>query len=275
MTDSRDLADARYEYLLGDASLEAERLDRQAQLWDPYTHRLFERIGVNHDWSVLEVGPGRGSVHMELRRRVRRPIDAVERSPVFAAAVRRRTLADGLGEGQIWQCDLMSAPLKSNAYDMIYARWVVCFLPDPATHVRKLAGALKPGGLLAIQDYAHRESFALFPRPAEWLDFLAADRAMFAAYGGDISVGGRLPLLYQRAGLDVVDVTPTHMSGPPGSPVWEWLFSYFGSVRERIGHTRPMDPGKATRLWDAWCAAATDRHAFVVAPTMVDVIGRK
>jgi hypothetical protein len=65
---------------------------------------------------------------------------------------------------------------------------VFCFLPDPELHIRKLAEALKPGGLLAIQDYAHRESFALFPRPAEWLDFLVADRAMFAAYGGDISM---------------------------------------------------------------------------------------
>jgi SAM-dependent methyltransferase len=272
---SQDASDARYEYVLGDSSLEAERLDRQAQLWDPYAHRLFERIGVSAGWSVLEVGPGQGSVHMELRRRAQRPIDAVERSPVFAAAVRQRTRADGLGEGGIWQTDLISAPLKPNAYDLIYARWVFCFLPDPELHIRKLAVALKPGGLLAIQDYAHRESFALFPRPVEWLDFLASDRAMFAAHGGDISVGGQLPALYRRAGLEVVDVTPTHMSGPPGSQVWEWLFRYFGSVRERIGHTPPMDLAKAGRLWNLWCAAAADRRAFVIAPTMVDVVGRK
>ena len=162
-----------------------------------------------------------------------------------------------------------------NTYDLIYARWVFCFLPDPELHIRELAEALKPGGLLAIQDYAHRESFALFPRPAEWVDFLVADRAMFGAYGGDISIGGQLPMLYRRAGLELVDVALTLMSGASGSPVWEWLFSYFGSVRERIGSTPPMDAAKAVGLWHAWCAAAADRHAFVVAPTVVDVVGRK
>ena len=272
---SRDRADASYDYVLGDSSREAERLERQAQLWDPCAHRLFERISVRAGWRALEVGPGQGSVHMDLRRRVQQPIDAVERSPIFAAAVRYRTRRDGLGEGQIWQTDLISAPLPPSAYDLIYARWVLCFLPDPEAHIRRLVGALKPGGLLAIQDYAHRESFALFPRPAEWLDFLAADRAMFAAYGGDISVGGQLPTLYARVGLEVIDVTPTHLSGPAGSPVWDWLFRYFESVRERIGSTPPMDRRKATRLWDTWCESAVDRRAFVVAPTMVDVVGRK
>ena len=68
MKDSRNAAGARYEYVLGDSSLEAERLDRQAQLWDPYAHRLFERIGVSPGWSVLEVGPGRGSVSSSHRQ---------------------------------------------------------------------------------------------------------------------------------------------------------------------------------------------------------------
>ena len=275
MKDSQITRDAHYEYVLGDSSLEGERLERQAQLWDPRAHALFERIGVRAGWSVLEVGPGQGSTHMELRRQVQRPIDAVERSPTFAAALRQRILADGLGEGQVWQADLSAAPLMPNIYDLIYARWVFCFLPDPELHIRKLAEALKPGGLLAIQDYAHRESFALFPRPAEWLDFLVADRAMFAANGGDISIGGQLPMLYRRAGLELVDVAHTLMSGASGSPVWEWLFRYFGSVRERIGSTPPMDAAKAAGLWHAWCAAAADRHAFVVAPTVVDVVGRK
>lgn len=268
-------AGTRFEYVLGDSAREAARLDRQAELWDPRAHALFERLGVSPGWNVLEIGPGQGSVHMELRRRAGRPVDAVERSPVFADAVRQRAQGDGLGEGRIWQCSLMSAPLTPGAYDLIYARWVFCFLPDPELHVGKLIEALRPGGLLAIQDYAHRESFALCPRPVEWLDFLAADRAMFAAYGGDISIGGRLPTLFERAGLEVVDVTPTHMSGSPGSPVWEWLFRYFDSVRERLGHLPPMDPGRAARLWDFWRAAAADPRAFVVAPLMVDVVGRK
>jgi SAM-dependent methyltransferase len=275
MTIARPNGPGRYEYVLGDSKPEAIRLEQQAKLWDPLAMALFERIGVTAGSKVLEVGPGRGSVHVELRRRVQGPIDAVERSAAFAEAVRDRTRADGFGEGRIWQTDLISAALRPNRYDLIYARWVFCFLPDPGLHIKKLVRALKAGGLLAIQDYAHRDSFALFPRPTEWLDFLAADRALFASHGGDVSVGGRLPTLYKEAGLDVVDVTPIHMSGPPGSPVWEWLFRYFDSVRERIARIAPLDGKKTTSLYEHWRAAATDRQAFIIAPTMVDVVGRK
>ncbi|HEX2341247.1 MAG TPA: hypothetical protein VHI98_12280 [Vicinamibacterales bacterium] len=114
MKDSQITRSAPSEYVLGDSSLEGERLERQAQLWDPRAHALFERIGVRTGWSVLEVGPGQGSTHMELRRQVQRPIDAVERSPTFAAALRQRIQADGLGEGRVWQADLSAAPLMPN-----------------------------------------------------------------------------------------------------------------------------------------------------------------
>src|SRR5438270_4919619 len=136
-----------YRYLLGDSGGEAARLRAQARLWDPVSHALFDRLGVKKGWRVLEVGPGQGSLHLELRRRVRGPIDAVERSPVFAQHLSRVTARDGLGSGRIWICDLDDADLPRGRYDLIFARWVFLFLPDPARHVRLLADALAPGGV--------------------------------------------------------------------------------------------------------------------------------
>jgi SAM-dependent methyltransferase len=150
------------------------------------------------------------------RRRVRGPVDAVERSPAFASQLARQVERDGFGAGRIWQTDLLHAALPRAAYDLIFARWVFLFLPEPVAHLRKLARALKPRGLLALQDY-HRETFALVPRPPEWSDFLAADRAFFASEGGDASIGGRLPTLYRSVGLQVADadvtIIRTHPSG--------------------------------------------------------------
>src|SRR5262249_22296494 len=167
---------SRYSYLLGDRRREAVRLRAQARLWDPVSIALFDRLGVSPGWQVLEVGPGPGSLHMELRRRVRGPVDAVERSPVFASALARRTRRDRFGPGMIWQTDLIDAPLPHAHYDLIFARLVLLFLPHPEAHVAKLAQALRPGGRIALKDY-HRETFALVPRPAEWTNFMAADRA--------------------------------------------------------------------------------------------------
>src|SRR5688572_27318770 len=118
-----------YKYLLGDTRREASRLRFQARLWDPVSLDLFDRIGVRRGWKVLEVGPGEGSLHLELRRRVGGPVDVVERSPVFTARLERACRRDGLGTGRVWQTDLIKAPLPRETYDLIFVRWVFLFLP--------------------------------------------------------------------------------------------------------------------------------------------------
>jgi SAM-dependent methyltransferase len=267
-------AGRRYRYLLGDARREALRLRAQAQLWDPTANALFDGLGVRRGFKVLEVGPGQGSLHLELRRRVGGPIDAVERSEAFAARLEALCRRDGLGDGRLWRTDLLEAALPRRHYDLVFARWVFLFVPDPLAHVRKLVRALKPGGLLAIEDY-HRETWALVPPPAEWADYLAADRNFFASEGGDASVGGRLPELFRRAGLELVETTATVKVGRPGSRVWSWLWSYYWSVADRYANVPPFTREKAARLRRSWRAASGHATSLVIAPALLDVVGRK
>jgi SAM-dependent methyltransferase len=264
----------QFTYLLGYDSSEATRLRRQARLWDPVSHALFDRVGVGPGWKVLEIGPGQGSLHLELRRRVRGPVDGVERSAPAVQQLQRMTRRDRFGQGRLWVCDLIDADLPRNTYDFIFARWVFLFLPDPLAHVRKLARSLKPGGVLALQDY-HRDTLMLVPQPDEWQDFLAADRAFFATQGGCASIGTLLPDLYRRAGLAVTGTHHTVKSGHPGTPVWNWLTTYFLGVMHRYGTFRPFSPLKARRLARTWRAAAHDKTSLLVGPALLDVVGRK
>jgi len=95
-----------YTYLLGDSPTEAQRLRAQARLWDPTAHALFDRLKIRRGMRVLEIGPGAGSLHRELRRRVRAPVDAVEPSDPFARGIERLAARDGFGQGQIWRANL-------------------------------------------------------------------------------------------------------------------------------------------------------------------------
>ncbi|MDP3541712.1 MAG: class I SAM-dependent methyltransferase [Elusimicrobiota bacterium] len=265
---------ARYRYLLGDSRGEAARLRFQAKLWDPVSFALFDRLGVKPGWKVLEIGPGQGSLHLELRRRVKGPVDAVERSAPFAARLRRLCARDGRGEGTIWGSDLIDAPLPKGKYDLIFARWVFLFLPEPEKHLRRLASALKPGGRIAIQDY-HRATMALYPKPKDWDAMMAADRVFFETQGGDASVGGRLPALYKRAGLVPVEAHPNLKSGFPGSDVWAWASWYFLGVMPRLGKLRPFSPAAARRTAAAWRAAARRPESLFIAPCVLDCVARK
>lgn len=263
-----------YRYLLGDTRTEATRLRAQARLWDPVALALFDRLKIRRGWKMLEVGPGQGSLHMELRRRAKGPIDAVEPSAAFSARLRRLCDRDGYGRGRLWQSTLAEAALPDNRYDFIFARWVFLFLPDPEAHLRQLAAALKPGGILAIEDYL-RETFSMVPKPKEWPAFIAADRAFFASQGGHASIGGHLPALCRNAGLDIVDITPNFKSGPPGSAVWNWISSYFFGVMDQLAEFPPFTPADASRLRRHWVAAGKEERSLLIAPVVLDVVGRK
>jgi SAM-dependent methyltransferase len=261
---------ARYRYLLGDSRGEAERLRFQARLWDPVSLALFDRLGVCPGMKVLEIGPGQGSLHLELRRRVKGPIDAVERSAPFAARLRALCARDRRGEGVIWETDLIDAPLPKEKYDLIFARWVFLFLPEPEKHLRKLARALKPGGRIAIQDY-HRESMALYPSPPDWAALMAVDKAFFATQGGDANIGGRMPSLYKRAGLTPESANATLKTGFPGSATWIWAAWYFLDMMPRLGKLKPFTPAAAA----VRRAAGRRPESLFVAPAVIDAVARK
>ncbi len=263
-----------YRYLLGDSRRESARLRQQARVWDPTALALFDRLKVAKGWRVLEIGPGQGSLHMALRRRVHGPVDAVEPSGTFAHALRSRCRRDGRGEGRLWQCHLIDAPLPRDTYDLIFARWVFLFLPDPLAHLNRLVAALKPGGRLAVEDYC-RLTLRMVPEPPEWDNFLDADLAFFRTQGGDANIGARLPALYRKAGLDLVEVTPTTKVGRPGSPEWTWLSAYFLGILPRYAGLRPFTPRQAASLRRHWLAAATSKTSLLISPTVLDVVGRK
>jgi len=178
---------------------ETERLRTNEAIWDPGTFERFEQIGVGPGWHCLELGAGSGSAARRLAQ-----LTGPE-GRVVAADLETGRLTGADAEGlEVWQFDLREDELPPETFDLVHARMLLQHLPDRADLIARMTRALRPGGVLFLED---TDSSTLF-RSAESPDFLQDVRA--AGYGlmreaGHDPIGGHIDLsLVLESGLEDV-----------------------------------------------------------------------
>lgn len=130
--------------------------DRLADEWDREHERIDETLvrldrlapalGVAGGQDLLEVGCGTGQVTGWLVQRVRPGrVTAIDFAPAMLAKARLRGLdAD-------FRCvDVCNGGLAERIYDIVWCKHVFPHFRDQAVGLRRLAGALKPGGRLIV-----------------------------------------------------------------------------------------------------------------------------
>ncbi|MFH8802959.1 methyltransferase [Streptomyces sp. NPDC017936] len=189
-------------YLLDNRRDEAgERFDAFADLFDPTTFRHLEGLGVGPGWRCWEVGAGGTSVVSWLAKKVgptgkvvATDIDTSRLAPAARPPVEVRVHDVGAEEP------------PGEGFDLVHARLVLVHVPDRERALRSMAGALRSGGRLLVEDAdpalqplpcpeEHGPEQQLANRLRHGFRKLLADR------GADLSYGRRLPRLLREAGL--------------------------------------------------------------------------
>ncbi len=137
-----------YKYLLSNEWKAArERLSQLEAVWDPWTIRNFGKVGVGEGWHCLEIAGGGGSIAEWLCRQVGSSghVVATDIEPRFLEAINESNL-------EVWRHDILREPLPEQKFDLVHARAVLTFLPQPAETITKIAAALKLGGWLLIEE---------------------------------------------------------------------------------------------------------------------------
>jgi SAM-dependent methyltransferase len=264
------------QYPLGANDLELERLRFQHEVWGPTTRAFLERIGVAPGFRVLDLGCGPGLVAFDLAERVGADgeVVAIDESPRWIEHVEREILSRRLANVRTLRGRIQELDPARESFDLIFARWVLSFLPEPVAILRALARALKPGGLFAIQDYNH-EGVSIFPESEGFRAVVRATRALYAQAGGDTWVAARAPALFRAAGLDTISVTPNVLCGGPGSGVFRWaglFFPHFSGVMEQKGL---LASEERRRFLSEWAERERDPDALFFSPIVVDAVARK
>lgn len=272
MTSMNGRATEEREYVLGTNDAELARLGFQHQVWSTDTTACWERAGFRRGATILDVGCGPGYATFDLADLVGPDghVVGVDVSQRFVGHLRQQAAQRAVTNVEARVEDLAALSQPAASVDGAFARWVMCFLPDPATVIAHVARALRPGGTFAIMDYSFYEGFRVAPpsRAIERVFEVVADS--FRAHGGNPNVGMDLPAHMAAAGLEVREIRPLVRVGRPGTALWEWPRTFFQVFLPTLVAEGTLSAGEHAAFRNAFDAAT-----FFTSPPMVEVIGVK
>jgi ubiquinone/menaquinone biosynthesis C-methylase UbiE len=264
------------EYVLGASRHELERLTLQQDVWGHVTERFLDRVTIEPGATAVDLGCGPGLVLPSLAGRVGAigKVIAVDESKTWMAHLEEQKQRRNWVQVELRATRIEKLDLAPDSCDLIFARWVLSFLPRVGDLVARLARALKPGGVLAIEDYNH-EGVSLFPESDGFRAAIRATRAWYASQGGDTWVAARLPGHMRAAGLELFDFTPNVLCGGPHSPAFRWADAFFPHHSSNMVSAGLMSTAERERFLAEWDERKANPDAVFFSPIVVDVAARK
>ncbi len=265
------------EYVLGTDEDELRRLGFQHQVWAEPTARLWEAARFAPGQRLLDLGCGPGYATADLAQLVGEHggVVAVDVSRRFLASLEQLIAARRLHNVRWLEQDATRLDLPAGTLHGAFARWVLCFTPDPAAVVGGVYRALAPGARFAVLDYANYEALSMAPPSAAIDRVIEATGRSVRQAGGDFGVGRLLPRLMIDAGFEIESVQPIVRVARPGDALWEWPATFFANYLPTLRSLGLITETERDAFLDVWRARSADPAAYLVTPTIVGVVGVK
>jgi SAM-dependent methyltransferase len=240
----------------------AQRLEILGRAVWPSTRSLLERAGLKPGLRCVDVGCGVGLVTEELAHMTGSCV-GVDNDEDFLNYARTHRSADGC---EFRHLDVLTESLEPESYDVAFTRYLLSHLVDPLSVLKKIVSAVRPGGLILVEDVDFPGHFHHPPNPA-FVRYLELYQNVVELRGGDPKLGRRLLELAQALQLTDIDVqlvVAVHHLGP-SKRVAELTLKHVGEAL--IGHDligRSELAGLAAELTDY---AAQTSSQISIAPT--------
>ncbi|HXY51731.1 MAG TPA: methyltransferase domain-containing protein [Terriglobales bacterium] len=185
----------------------ANRLQLLDEIFGPESHEVLKRAGLAPGMRVTEVGCGTGLVALWMARVVGTNgfVAAVDLSSEQMLVARRDAAEAGLRNISFHVAGAYDTGLQRDGFDLVYSRFLMCHLAEPARALAEMRALLKPGGILVCEDH---DDGGIFTEPPTWAykRLVEISEAVNKSRGLDSYVGLKLPRLVHQAGFATPEV---------------------------------------------------------------------
>jgi ubiquinone/menaquinone biosynthesis C-methylase UbiE len=203
-------------YIIRGGAEGRERLRIIARVMQPTTRALLQRCGIRPAMRCLDVGCGGGDLAFDLARMVS-PLGKVVATDIDQAKLeiaRDEAARQRLSNVEFRLADIITED-PENDFALVHARFLLTHLPDPTRALTCIWKALRPGGIVVIEDIDFRGHFCHPDCPAFWRYVDLYTRTV-AKRGGDANIGPRLPALLAESGFENVQMNVAQPAGATG-----------------------------------------------------------
>ncbi len=280
------------EYVLGTGDDELARLGLQHRLWSDAAHAAWKNANLRPGERVLDVGCGPGFASLDLAQIVgpRGAVVGVDESEAFVAYANGQAASRGLPQfsAVVGDVQKLAGVLAGGAgasasgahgggggFDLAYARWVLCFVPDPGAVVREAGALVKPGGRFIVHDYFNYEAMAMAPRRQAWVKAVSATARSWRARGGDPDIVARVPRLMEQAGLRVLSINVLQRIARGHESMFVWVDVWWRTYAPKLVAMGLLDQSDCDQLIADLDEVRRSTSDFVVLPTVFEVVGER
>jgi ubiquinone/menaquinone biosynthesis C-methylase UbiE len=203
------------QYIIRGGVAGRERLRLLSRVMRDSTLELFRRAGLRPGMRCLDCGCGGGDVSFELARLVGSDgfVLGIDIDELKLELARSEAADLRLGNVEFRRLSIDDGELRD--FDVVYARFLLTHLRHPERIVEWMWAALRPGGLLVVEDIDFRGHFS-DPECAALRRYVDLYTLAVARRGGDANIGPRLPGMLRRAGCRDVQMHVAHPAGLDG-----------------------------------------------------------
>jgi SAM-dependent methyltransferase len=194
------------EYSLATGAAAVRRLTALHRIYLPAGRRILLQAGIRPGMHAADLGCGVGATTRTLAEMVG-PSGAVTGVDVSAAQLeqgRNLCKAEGIANATFAQASATSTSLPRNSFDLVYCRFLLLHLVDPAAGLREMFELLKPGGVLVVEDGDLTSAGSSPPSSLHWFADLFG--RLGPTRGLDYALANRLYHLVKAAGFPDPDI---------------------------------------------------------------------